>query len=286
MIPSRVGGLHVLRDGPADAPVVVLGPGLGGSCLDWRLVARLLTGHASVVRFDRPGTGHSGPCSGPCGGPPSLRREMAVLAAATGGAPVVLVGHSVAALHMEGFARTRPEAVRGLVLVDPSVEPPDGIGSARSAGSLRSIDPLVPVTRLLSRLPTLPRRLARRVGPAGRQIAIGLGALTRRETGSRAELAEIYGRPEVLRAVLAEYAAYPELVTDLQRLRAERPLPAVPLVVLTAGRACGPNVLVGHRAMAAMSPLGEHVVVPGSRHLMPLDRPDAVALAVRRVLAA
>ncbi|MFC7744413.1 alpha/beta fold hydrolase [Nocardiopsis composta] len=73
---------------------------------------RLLQDRYRVVRFDRRNLR------------PTLRSEamrLAGLAEAAGG-PVVVVAHSVAALHAEAFARLRPELVCGLVLVDPSCE--------------------------------------------------------------------------------------------------------------------------------------------------------------------
>ncbi|MFB9431467.1 alpha/beta fold hydrolase [Streptoalloteichus tenebrarius] len=285
--------MHTVRHGRPGAPPVLLACGMGGACFDWSLVTRLLAGPAAVtVAFDRPGTGHSAPTSTP----PGLRREIdvldAVLDAAVGSsvdssvgssvdsAPAVLVGHSVAALHVEAYARVHPHRVRGLVLVDPSTEPP---------GAERPRDRFAPVARLLLRTPSPPPALARWLGPACRRVMVRLGSWTGRETATRDEVAEVYSRPDVLRALVAENAAYDELVTEVERLRDEHPLPEVPLVVLTAREALGgPRqarmILGAHDALARMSPRGERVLVPGSGHLMAADRPDAVALAVRRVL--
>ena len=82
------------------------------------------------------------------------------------------------------------------------------------------------------------------------------------------------------RAVLAELASYPGQVATLERLRARRPLPRVPWLVLTAGRTVWPE----HRSLAELVPWGRNVPVPGSRHMIQMDRPDAVVMAVREVL--
>ncbi|WP_159447812.1 alpha/beta fold hydrolase [Streptoalloteichus hindustanus] len=289
-----------MRRGRPGAPPVLLACGLGGACFDWSPVTRLLAASARTVAFDRPGTGHSAPASAP----PGLRRELAVLDAVlnaadadaagadadavaggtAGSGAVVLVGHSAAALHIEAYARTRPHRVRGLVLVDPSTEPPGEDGRRES-------DPTEAVARFLLRFPPPSPAVSRWLGPAVRRLMVRLGTSTGRETASREEVAEVYSRPDVLRAVLAENAGFDDLVADVQRVRAEHPLPDVPLVVLTARRALGgPRqarwIHHAHDALAAMSPRGERVVVPGSGHLMAADRPDAVALAVRRVLDA
>ncbi|WP_440900901.1 alpha/beta fold hydrolase, partial [Actinosynnema sp.] len=111
--------LHLVADGPEGAPPVVLLSGLAGAIADWDPVTRLLATSARVLRFDRPGTGASTPSPQPS----SARREVAVLDAVLDavGAPAVLVGHSLAGLHAEAFARLRPRRVRGAVLVDPSL---------------------------------------------------------------------------------------------------------------------------------------------------------------------
>ncbi|HEX7309264.1 alpha/beta fold hydrolase, partial [Lentzea sp.] len=125
MVTVAGSNLHLVVDGPADAPPVVLVSGLAGAVADWDPVTQLLAPSARVVRFDRPGNGESTPSSEF----PSARREVAVLDAVVdvAGGPAVLVGHSLAGLHVEAYARLRPERVRGAVLVDPSLVPP-GIG--------------------------------------------------------------------------------------------------------------------------------------------------------------
>ncbi len=96
-----------------------------------------------------------------------------------------------------------------------------------------------------------------------------------------ADLVElVYRRPGVGRAVLWELASYPGQVATLERLRKRRALPRVPWLVLTAGSRVWPE----HRSLAALVPWGRNVPVPGSRHMIQMDRPDAVVMAVRQVL--
>lgn len=82
----------------------MLTSGLAGAVADWDAVTRLLAPAVRVLRFDRPGIG-----------------------ASTLSPSAVLVGHSLAGLHVEAYTRLRPARVRGAVLVDPSLAPP-GIG--------------------------------------------------------------------------------------------------------------------------------------------------------------
>ncbi|MFE2751393.1 alpha/beta fold hydrolase [Actinosynnema sp. NPDC059335] len=261
MVASLAGRVHVRASGRVDGPAVVLGSALGGAWFDWDAVGALLP-DARVLVFDRPGTGLSDPALAPA----TLAREVAVLDAVLAGVPsAVLVGHSMAALHVEAWARLRPARVRGLVLVDPDPEHP---------GAGRPFDLSASVARWVLRLGLDP--VVATLAPRLRRWAMRGSTLGRRDPAAPAALRSVYGRPAVARAVLDELASYPGQVAAVERLRAFRPLPAVPFTVLTAGR----RVSAAHVALAALAPTGRTVPVPGSRHMVPVDRPDAVALAV------
>ena len=78
-----------------------------------------------------------------------------------------------------------------------------------------------------------------------------------------------------------EQAAYGDQLADLQELLDTTTWPGTPSVVLTAGRRSGwvrKQRVLAHRTGA------RHVVVDDSRHLMMVDRPDAVADAVLGLL--
>lgn len=250
MVASLAGQVHVRDTGRPNGSAVVLSSRLGGTWSDWDAVVALLAPHARVLVFDRPGTGGSGPALAP----PTLAREVAVLDAVLdaghdAGRRAVLVGHAVAALHVEAWARLRPSRVRGLVLVDPTPQPP-GAGRPFDAPALAARWALrLRVDGAVARWGPAPWRWARR------------------------DLA-------LTRAVLEELASYPRQASAVERLRAFRPLPPAPFTVLTPGRRARPE----HEALAAMAPWGTTVLVPGSGHLVPVDRPDAVALAVLKAL--
>ncbi|WNV82546.1 alpha/beta fold hydrolase [Umezawaea sp. Da 62-37] len=271
-ITTGAGGVHVTSAGLATDPVVVLSSGLGGAWFDWSATVDLLARHARVVVFDRPGTGDSGPASAD----PTLAREVAVLEAVLGDAPTaVFVGHSMATMHVEAFARLHPDRVRAVVLLDPDPESP---------GAGRPFDLSSVVARWLPLL--IPREvgaaLVRRHGHLLRRWVIEGSTLARFDPAPEALVKDVYRRPHVAKSVLAELAAYPDQVADLDELRAAHPLPDVPFDVLTAGRRLWPE----HAALARLAPWGRNVLVPGSRHMIPVDRPDAVVMAVRDALRA
>ncbi|MPQ99046.1 alpha/beta fold hydrolase [Modestobacter sp. I12A-02628] len=118
--------------GRPDGPVVVLVHGLGGSHLNWDLLAPLLTPHARVLSLDLPGFGRSEPGERQA----TVHANVAVLdrfLREVAGEPAVLVGNSMGGMISLLEAATAPASrVRGLVLLDPAVP-----------GPRRSLDPLV-----------------------------------------------------------------------------------------------------------------------------------------------
>ncbi|MEW2352462.1 alpha/beta hydrolase [Spirillospora sp. NPDC029432] len=279
IVPAAGERVHVVESGPACGPRLLLSTGLGGAWFDWDPTARLLAEEHRVIAFDRPGLGLS-PAARTA---PSLRRDVRILAALAerAGPPVTVLAHSVAGFHAEALARAHPRLLNGLVLVDPSYE-----RAPRSRPRISAA--LAPVAAAFGAF-LGATGLARPLGPAARRLIL-------RYTSDRGDavpdrtVRRVYGRGTVIGTVLAENLAYREMAADLKALRARRPFPDVPLAVLTAlgdfrdtGRAG--EWTGGHRALAGMSPRGRQTVLPRTKHMVQLDRPDAVADAVAEVLA-
>ena len=92
---------------------------------------------------------------------------------------------------------------------------------------------------------------------------------------------ELFRRPDTLASLVAEQAAYADQLADLEDLLGTTTWPGTPSVVLTAGSRPGwvrKQRVLAHRIGA------RQVVVDDSRHLMMVDRPDAVADAVLALL--
>ncbi|RBY85447.1 alpha/beta fold hydrolase [Blastococcus sp. TF02A-30] len=132
--------------GPEDAPRVVLVHGLGGSHLNWDVLAPLLRPHARVLAIDLPGFGRSEPGERRA----TVQANVAVLdrfLAEVAGEPVVLVGNSMGGMISILQAAAHPGSVSGLVLLDPAVP-----------GPRRKLDPLVAATFALYAVPFLGER--------------------------------------------------------------------------------------------------------------------------------
>ncbi|MFE9094325.1 alpha/beta fold hydrolase [Streptomyces sp. NPDC007264] len=272
----RAGGeaLHVRIDGvrhhvrvDGTGPPCVLSPGLGMCWFDWDPVVPLLAPRRTVVRFDRPGLGLSGPAQAW----PTLRAEARrigqVLDALGLDGPATVVGHSLAGFHAEAFARLLPHRAAGVVLVDSSVEEEPRPRRARPArdAATRACATLLGVAgvpRVL--LPGLRRAVVRASRTGGGDPAPS--ALVR----------GVYSTRRSFDAILAENATYTDQAVELAALRRAMPLPDLPVTVLAAG---APHWLDRQRALADLLN-GTFRVAERSGHMVMLDRPQDVADAV------
>ena len=135
--------------GSAGGPAVVLVHGLGGSHLNWDLFAPLLTDHARVWALDLPGFGRSEPgerTASVSANAATLQRFLDEVV----GEPVILVGNSMGGMLSILATGERPEAVTGLVLLDPAIP-----------GPRRALDPLVALMFAVYAVPFVGERFLR-----------------------------------------------------------------------------------------------------------------------------
>jgi pimeloyl-ACP methyl ester carboxylesterase len=147
---ERPGVHHVDFGGGPDGPDVVLVHGLGGSHLNWDLLAPLLTPHARVLALDLPGFG----MSAPTGRPATIHSNIAVLARFVRercDGPAVLVGNSMGGLICVLLAARAPELMRGLVLLDPALPAPARVLRSPSTAVTLALHALPGVGELLRR---------------------------------------------------------------------------------------------------------------------------------------
>lgn len=261
--------VHWVRQ-PGGAPAVVLLGGCGVPYYAWdKVVAQL--GGAEVVRLDRPGlvaTAWPGVL-------PRLTDEVATLAEliAKSGGPAVVVAHSMAGLHAEALARSHPDLVAGLVLVDSSVET-----SPKRPGSRLVWLGIARLVRVLMGVPVL-----RPLGSLADRVLVAAQSRQRVFGHTPAIAKQVFRSGDATASVIAEQGAYSQQVFDLAELRTAAPLPPVVVVVLTAGQ--GGEQWVTDQSRLAQLLKGRQVVVQDSRHLIMIDRPDLVADAVRAVRA-
>jgi pimeloyl-ACP methyl ester carboxylesterase len=150
-----IGGrsLRVVIEGERGAlPLVVCEAGAFGGAADFAEVQAALAGQMRVLAYDRAGLGYSDPGPEPRDSRAITNDLKALLEALGEAAPYILVGHSMAAVHLHVFTLRWPELVKGVVLLD-AVPPaalvrPDAVRFVRGAGQVAALARTGAVLRL------------------------------------------------------------------------------------------------------------------------------------------
>jgi pimeloyl-ACP methyl ester carboxylesterase len=286
--------LHFQMEGQG-SPVVALEAGIAASSLSWCLVRPLVARFTTVLSYDRAGFGWSDPPAHGCTAA-DASADLAVLLDRCGAeGPYVLAGHSFGGLIVRVFEQRYPDLLAGMVLADPVVRSewrePSGVRrrmlargvmlSRRGAWLAR-----VGVVRFALNLLTggstrIPKLLAR--ASAGRGAGV-----TERLTGEVRKMppelwpviAAHWSRAQSFHAMANYLENLPRSVTQVDETRNCDDLPLIVLSAATASE----EALAEHRHDAALSTRGQHRVIPGASHWLPLDAPEAVAAAIREVV--
>jgi pimeloyl-ACP methyl ester carboxylesterase len=244
--------LHMICSGDG-APVVILDHGLDGKSGDWLIVLDRAaeTANTRVCAYDRAGRGKSDPAQGTRTGQDLADDLHRLIDAADIEPPVVLVGHSIAGLHLRLLATQHPEDVAAMVLVDPS-HPDENQRLAQALPPPSPDEP--PLVRQL-------REVAEAGDPVGasnrEQLEVGTTNEQVRATGTLGALPLAVLTAGAVIEHDADGRLSPTLVAKGQELH---------------------ETLLGE--LAALSSNSTHVVVPGAGHFIQEEQPQAVADAV------
>ncbi len=276
--------VHYVDFGGADAPVLVLVHGLGGSHLNWDLLAPHLTAHARVLALDLPGFG----LSPPSGRPSTVRGNVAVLARFVrdhGDPPVVLVGNSMGGLISVLLAARMPHLVRGLVLVDPALPAHNRVLRSPDAAATLAAYALPGVGERLRR--ALRRRIGARATLDATLELCGVDPASLPDDLLLRSVALVERQSDVAGMDRAYLSAARSLAWALVRHRAYAAAMAsitVPVLLVHGDR----DRLVpveAARALAARHPRWRYVELAGVGHLPQLQVPDELAGHLRGWLA-
>lgn len=114
-------GMHVVHDGPRQAPPLLLIHGSGASGGFWNPVVPALAGHHHVIRVDLPGCGKSPPA--PSYDVPAQAGRVAALLDDLGLRHLAAVGHSSGGYVATALAEQRPDLVGSLALISSGPSP-------------------------------------------------------------------------------------------------------------------------------------------------------------------
>lgn len=296
----RVGSIRFnLNCSGSGRPSVVLESGMGGSSLDWLRVQPGIAQFSRVCSYDRAGYGWSDPSPASRTSAQIATELKKLLTSAGEQGPYILVGHSFGGYNVRMFNELYQSDVAGMVLVD--AEHPDEELRQKElqntfAPSVRaSIEERSGRQRFWSQVTD---QINLYLGIDRLKLALGRKYSPIFPDELQHEILFLEQQPKYIEAVKAESRLDAE---SAAQVRASRSLGSRPLIVLTAGipyagnedddlladqqKAKRDNLWI-HELQAEyvnLSSRGKQVVVQGSSHEMPADRPDAIIAAVHEV---
>jgi pimeloyl-ACP methyl ester carboxylesterase len=291
--------LHCTGEAKPNQPRVILESGVGDFSVEWSLVQPGVSRFARVCSYDRGGDGWSD-----LGPHPRTMHQIVyelhtLLEKAGEKPPFVLVGHSYGGWLVRLYQSTYPAEVAGMVLVeagadDPLRMMPDGkvvhaselasgqpIPPVKTAGPLRESD--IPPAALAQIRAGLPDASARANEPPRDKLPADAQRMRTWALGQVKHVAAAVNPVEA--EELAQLRA--------ERMRSEKPLADLPLIVITRGisEQQGPDSRANeaehrkdHAMIAGLSRRGKLIVAERSGHHVQLDEPDLVVQSIRDVL--
>lgn len=269
------------------SPAVILAPGFMTLTADWSRVQPALARTTQVVSYDHAGQGFSDP--GPL--PRSPRRSAAdlkaALSAAGVGPPYVLVGLSMGNFEVRHYAHLYRDEVVGMVLVDPSFD-----------GMAEQMLKATPSDQAWIEGPLSHLRRCEAAARAG-DLRPGTEAYAACAFHPQRDLSNTLNTAYHAMSLRTSY--WSSLASEYEAAIGREsgdwwPLGDLPLIVLSAGaRERNLSLPVeeaeavegvwakGHERLAALSSKGARRIVPGSKHGIHWDRPQAVIAAVLEV---
>jgi pimeloyl-ACP methyl ester carboxylesterase len=280
------------------SPVVVLESGAPVGAVAWRKVQGQISQFTRVCAYDRAGYGWSDPLARPAHAA-NIEDDLHRLLRGAGiTRPVVLVGHSAGGLYVQMYATDHPDAVAGVVLVDPTAR-----------DEFRMVWDVLTEEERAETLAGVPKRFAALKSCVERARTGDLATSSKADcryppTGDPAldtELRRQYALPKQQEARFSEMTNFQPArpdesagVTMEQAIAKPFRLGDKPLIMLRSSAGRVPPGERGERLKAASwadtrrvlsaSPQARYVTVEGSGHVIQDDKPEAVIAAVREVV--
>jgi 3-oxoadipate enol-lactonase len=245
-----IGGTHYRRSGAGRS--VILIHGVGADLGMWEPVALRLDRDHDVLRYDMQGHGVSDKPPGPYR-LDDFAEQLRRLADALGLATFALAGFSMGGLVAQAFALAVPARVERLVLLNTVFD--------RSPQERAAVEARVREVVNGGHAAGIAAALERWFTPAFRT--------------SRPEAVDAIRRRMETNDLPAYAAAYGLFATADQALAARISDIAVPTTVVTGAEDQRSTAAMA-RAMVARLPRGNCVIIPGQRHMTPLEVPDLV----------
>jgi pimeloyl-ACP methyl ester carboxylesterase len=243
-------------------PAVLFESGIGGVSMEWLRLQRQIGQFTMACSYDRAGYGLSEASPQPRTARAIVDELHRLRRNARIPLPIIIVAHSFGGYAAQLYARTYPQELAGVILVDASHPDQTRTFKMRKYAFCSQVDDGYAYLQV-SIAPRAPAGLS----PANQRIALAL-----------------MRRPAAIRAQLSELCHFSE---SARQVRDAPPFPDLPLVVISRGRTAFPptprgrfleRAWRGYQAdLAGLVAGGVHVVARRSGHTIHLDQPGVIA---------
>ena len=272
---------------------MLLESGIAATSISWAAVQQLVAQFTRVCTYDRAGLAWSDVPSCPRSFGRIVDELERVLTRVAPGERCILVGHSFGSFVVRGYAMRHPDAVAGMVLVDPAVEwlvpDPHRAYRLRRAQYLARLGvwlshvgiPRACLALLIGGAPAAPQRFSRLFGET---VAHTLGRLVGEVRKLPPEtyplMQEFWSQPKCSRAMADHLAVLERDGAAIARLAVP---PGIPTFVISSGNQPSEQ-LEAQKTLADASRAGRHVIAARSSHWIQFDEPELVTAAVRELV--
>lgn len=285
-----------MQQAGSGAPAIVLEAGITATSLSWSLLQPQLAACATVYSYDRAGLGWS----------TSTGRQYRVskmadelhewIEALHVPKPYVLAGHSFAAYILHVYARRFSDELAGIIFVDPLTPEewikPDrsqrwqirrAVWFSRAGAVISTLGMLRFCLWLLQRgNNTVPRRVLGSFGSGAKDtVERILGELAKLPPETVRLIRERWGHPKFFLVMARYIQTLPSCAAEC----VECNIPASVPVTVISGAHQPPVRMAEHKAIAAHSLRGRHIVAAKSAHWVHLDQPELIVQAFREMVA-
>jgi pimeloyl-ACP methyl ester carboxylesterase len=291
----------------AGSPTVLLDAGSGNSMATWRHVQAEIARITRVCAYDRAGLGYSDAAERPSDLTNIVDDLHRLARAGRIETPFVYVGHSLAGAIGLLYVATWPDDIAGAVLVEPAfageVEALEAELPPESRNAIADgFDRFLAANRACLALAREGALADPATPEAHACLDVGWETDASTDAALRRAMVRQQTLPRVWEAQISELDSFVPRggAPDPDSAELEDANPSFgdkPLAVLTRGVEEGaPGVppayrekveaawRAGHDRIAALSMRGDNTIIPGARHYIQIDRPQAVIDAVRRVV--
>lgn len=255
------------------SPAVIIDTGLGSSSMEWLGIQHTIGKNTRTCTYDRAGYGWSDEGPGPRDAALLASELHELLGKAAVEPPYVMVGHSFGGYVVQYFAETHTDAVAGMVLVESS-HPQQVTRLKALLESEGNNDNSQPLNESINHVMLSQSR----GNPMGTPEQIGEFLNSRRKA--------LYSQMDELK----------HFAESGQQVAAERPLPEMPLIVISRGQPVWTRAEGGKAAeiewqqlqqeLSQLARQGEQRIAHNSGHNVHKDQPGMVIKAINDILAA